>query len=89
MSKKKVANKVPQKQCPKCGAMAHVRKAACDCGHKFKAAAKKTPAPKKARAAKATPTAPNALSLETALKAERKNLQQRLAKIDDLLDTYQ
>ena len=89
MGKKKVAKKMPQKQCPKCGAMAHVRKAACDCGHDFKAAAKKTAAPKKTKVAKATPTAPNAPSLEAALKAERKNLQQRLAKIDDLLDTYQ
>ena len=42
-----------------------------------------------AKAAKATPTVPKAPSLEAALKAERKNLQQRLAKIDDLLDTYQ
>jgi len=89
MGKKKVAKKAPQKKCPKCGAMMHVRKAACDCGHKFKAAAKKTAAPKKTKAAKATPTAPKAPSLEAALKAERKNLQQRLAKIDDLLDTYQ
>ncbi len=85
MGKKKVATKMPQKQCPKCGAMAHVRKAACDCGHKFKAAAKKTAAPKKTKAAKATPKAP---SLEAALKAERKILQQRLAKIDDFLKTY-
>ena len=89
MAKKKVANKMPQKQCPKCGAMAHVRKAVCDCGHKFKAGVKKTAAAKETKAAKATPTAPKAPSLEAALKAERKNLQQRLAKIDDFLNTYQ
>ena len=89
MGKKKVAKKAPQKECPKCGAMVHVRKTACDCGHKFRAAAKSTAAPKKTKAGKATPTVPKAPSLEAALKSERKNLQQRLAKIDDLLDTYQ
>jgi hypothetical protein len=88
MGKKKVANKGPQKKCPKCGAMVHVRKAACDCGHEFKAASKKKAAPKK-KATKATPAAPKATSLTAALKAERKTLQQRLAKLDDLLDTYQ
>jgi len=89
MGKKKAARKAPTKDCPQCKAVMHVRKAVCDkCGHKFAAKAKPKAAPKP-KAAKATPTAAKPPSLTAALKAERKTLQQRLAKIDDLLDTYQ
>lgn len=86
MGKKKLNRKPPEKKCPKCGAMMHSRKSTCDkCGHVFKA---KKAAPKKTKAVGTTPT-PKPPSLQAALKAERKTLQQRLAKIDDLLDTYQ
>ncbi len=42
MAKKK--RTAPQKQCPKCGAAVHARKAVCDCGHIF---ASKKPVRKK------------------------------------------
>jgi hypothetical protein len=86
MGRKKAARKAPQKQCPKCGAMVHARKSACDCGHQFTAAAKKRAAPAKKKAVKAKP---KANSFADALVAERDALKQRLDKIDELLDTYQ
>jgi hypothetical protein len=85
MAKTKVSKKAPMKECPKCKAKVHTRKATCDCGYKFRAKAKPKTAPK-TKAAKPAPKAP---SLTSALKAERATLQKRIAKIDDLLDTYQ
>jgi len=81
MVKKKVARKAPQKQCPKCGKKVHARKSVCDCGHQFTTTPKKKAAPAKKKAAQPS-------TLVDALKSERSNLQQRITKIDDLLDTY-
>jgi len=87
MGKKKAARTAPTKDCPKCGAKVHTRKAVCDkCGHKF--AAKPKAAPKKKTKA-AAPKKTAQPTLLDALKAERSNLEQRISKIDDLLDTYQ
>jgi len=88
MAKKKTSRKAPLKECPKCKKKVHARRSVCDCGHQFEAASKKKAASKQKKTTKATPIAPKAPSLTSALKAERKTLQQRLAKIDDLLDTY-
>ena len=76
MAKKKAAKKSPQKTCPKCGASVHVRRAACDCGHKFGATAtsKKKPAPKE-----------KTDRFGEALKAEREVLQRKIDAIDELL----
>ena len=86
MAKKKLNKKAPRKQCPKCKTKVHARKATCDCGYKFASAKAK---PKAAAKKKAAKPAPKATSLANALKAERAMLQKRIAKIDDLLDTYQ
>ena len=77
MAKKKAAKKSPQKTCPKCGASVHVRKAVCDCGHKFGAttASKKKAAPKK-----------KTDKFSEALKAEREVLQRKIDAIDELLN---
>lgn len=85
MGKKKATRKAPTKECPKCGKKVHVRKSACTCGHQF-TAKKAAPTPKKKKAARSKPQATN---LTDALKAERATLQQRIDKIDELLDTYQ
>jgi hypothetical protein len=89
MGKKKTAKKAPTKECPKCGAKVHTRKAVCDCGHKFAAKAKPKAAPKKKAAKKAAaPKKTPQPTLVDALKAERKNLERRISKVDDLLQTY-
>lgn len=80
MGKKKAA-KAPSTPCPHCGKPNHPRTKVCKhCGKEIRKATPK----KKA----ATKSKPQATSLTAALKAERATLQQRINKIDDLLDTY-
>jgi len=84
MGKKKATRKAPSTPCPKCAKPNHPRKSVCEhCGKEIRKAT-----PKKAAPAKAAPQATKAVSLTAALKAERKTLQQRIDKINDLLDTY-
>jgi hypothetical protein len=81
MAKKKAAPSTP---CPNCGKPNHPRTKIC--GHCGKETKKATP--KKKSNKKAAQPKPQATSLSAALKAERKTLQQRIDKIDDLLDSY-